>query len=597
VSELRRTFTAPRRLSGTRRWSCPVGGDSSRPTETSEGQDGLPDSGRSRTTFGELCVATCNVSHDRLTDMMHSKSVPFMVQYRRVRARLSHAATAGVIALSTAGCATVPPAGLHLDSPLTEHDGAIIVRIVPNAPSAGPYFKSWGEVYVTQLNADGSRGTVYAIPASLDASSRSALFVASLPQGRYRFSRLSTSSYSQYGGRAQWIDVSSEFPSFDVSVGHLTDVGAIVQTFNPADSHSVQLTYDAHADHAIASEMIRELSPRLSPLLAQPILGWSSDRVNANARALGGMAARVSVGITDPHSLPDGELLSGSYDGIVKSGYPGRPASWHDIGQRVSIETVANIADGSWVAAGEFGVICRSTDGGASWKSIRGDLPYGLVASVHEMSGRLVATVVRDKHAIVATTGLESGFEPHWTVIATYTLKSGRFWESSSGYAARSVVVGGQLVTTLPADYIGVWNPSTGQSIERRLPGTLQRFAAPGNGMLRFMAEGGLFANASYISSDLGVTWEKVPPIPFIQGEALPDALNGMAWSDAPTIGTGWFEVTADGGRTWKQAQRQDSTVARIVLSADRKRAYAPDANGNLWVSDDVGQNWTKMTF
>ena len=511
------------------------------------------------------------------------------------RRLLAAAATSALLG----GCATVlPPAGLHVEGPLAPQEGAVIVRIVPNAPSAGPYFKNWAGLTVFRVDTDGTGGKFFVVPASLDASSRSALFVASLPPGRYRFTRVSSASSVFSAIQAsQWIEPAAQFPSFDVAAGQLTDVGVIVQTPGSNDRHAVELTVDALPDHAVAAEMVRELSPRLLPLLSNPILGWSAGTISPTARSLSGSAAGLSVGITDPHSLPDDTLVAGSYDGMVKWGDPRRPAELLDIGQRVAIETVAPLGDGSWIAAGEYGVIRQSGDRGLTWHSVRGDLPYGLIASVHELDGQVYATVLRGNRVVVASTAAAVGAAPHWTVRATYTLKAAAFWQASSSYATRSFVVGHKLVTALPTDYIGIVDAITGEAVERHAPAGVLRFSAPGEGMLRMIDVGGVFANVTYASSDLGATWDKLPTLPFVLGFALRDKQHGMGWAEGLTVRTGNFALTEDGGRTWKLGQREDAIVTQIVQSADRAHAYAPDERGSLWITDDSGVHWTRTAF
>ena len=505
------------------------------------------------------------------------------------------AAAAGSLLL--AGCVTTPPAGLHVEAPLAAQEGAFLVRVVPNAPSAGPYFKNWAGLFIVSVNQDGSDGATYQVPASLDASSRSALFVASMPPGRYRLSKLSSASYGLAMQKSQWIEVGARFPRFEIQAGQLTDLGAVVQTMEPGSRHSVELGYDAQPDHEIASDLVRELAPRFVPLLGKPLLGWSNDSARAEARSTGGIASYVSVGIVDPHVLPDGRLVAGSYDGMVKTGVPGRQAQLHDIGQRVSIEAVAVLPDASWVAAGEYGVIRQSNDGGASWRSIRGDLPYGLVCSVHAVSGQLVATVLRGNHVVVASTTLGSESPTHWTVHATYTLNSGPFWQWTSRYATHSFVVGDQIVTALPSNFIGIWDPRTGQAFERKLPDTIERFAAPGGDALRFMSAAGMFANNTYISNDVGATWEKLPTLPFVWGVALSDKLNGVGWASGLQIGTGSFLKTADGGRTWIKSREQGVMVPQIILSKMQGVAYAVDVEGSLWVGTSSAYDWARTDF
>jgi len=504
-----------------------------------------------------------------------------------------------VVSLFVTACVsgprTAPPP--HVEARLKAGEGAFLVRVVANAPTAGPYFKNWADLIVVGVQPDGSNGSQYTVPASLDASSRSALFVASLPPGQYRLAKLSSASRGPAGTWSQWIDVGLRFPRFEVHLGQLTDLGAVVQTMQPGTSKSVELGYDAVPDHEIASDLVRELAPRFGSFLDKPLLGWSNDTARALARTTDGLASFTSVGIADPHVLPDGRLIAGSYDGMVKTGVPGSRAQLHDIGQRVSVEAVALLPDASWVAAGEYGVIRLSRDDGASWISVHGDLPYGLVCSVHAVAGQLVATVLRADRAIVASTVLGADPSPHWTVRATYTLKSGPFWQFASGYAARSFIVGDQVVTALPADFIGIWDPKTGESIERKLPDTVERFAAPGGDTLRFMSISGMFANSTYVSSNLGVTWEKLPTLPFIWGIALSDASHGVGWAAGLQIGTGNFFKTADGGRTWTQSREERTVVPEIILDKVRGIAYAIDSNGSLWMGKDDASNWERIVF
>ena len=513
---------------------------------------------------------------------------------RRAMRRLSLVAALALLG----ACATTPPSGLHADAPLAAQDGAFLLRVVANAPSAGPYFKNWAGMSIVAVNPDGSDGHAYVVPASLDGASRSALFVASLPPGRYRLKTLSSAAAATAAVQtSQWLDVGPRFPRFDVQAGQLTDLGAIVQTMRPGSTRQVELSYDAQVDHAIASDLVRELSPRLAPLLGKPLLGWAADTTDARATTTAGTASAISVGLVDPHVLPDGSLLAGSYDGMVKTGTRSRPARLADVGQRVAIEAVAVLPDSSWVVAGEYGMISQSADEGRTWHSLRGDLAYGLVSSVHAVSGRLVATVLRGNRVIVASTVPGAATPPHWVVHATYTPSTGPFWEWKSGMATHSFVVGHQVITAMPSTSIGVWDAETGQSVERKLPDMVERFATPGGDVLRFMSPSGMFSNNNYMSQDAGLTWEKLPTLPFVWGVAMKDKLHGVGWATDIRIGTGNFLKTADGGHTWVRTRFQGVWVPKVFLDPERDVAYGADVNGDLWFSTDGGDDWSRAVF
>lgn len=250
------------------------------------------------------------------------------------------------------GCASVQPTITATAKTTSPNDGAFIVRVLPNMASASQYLKNWGEVTVVRLPGNNSeKESSFSISPTLEGTSRTAIYAAPLPEGRYRFGQFS-SMMCGYLCINAWLKIKPEFSQFEVKRGTLTDLGVLVQSNNPSDAKNVLLAHDTSENHPETPEIVRELVPGLTSTLANPRISWTPSTVPAEMPRLLAVTLANSYGFVSPQELADEKFLYGSANGVVYSWKLGQRAKPHNLNSRSSIETVLLASDGRWFVGG-----------------------------------------------------------------------------------------------------------------------------------------------------------------------------------------------------------------------------------------------------
>lgn len=482
--------------------------------------------------------------------------------------------------LLLAGCAQVQYRPAKIENAT---DGAVVVRVIPNMASASQFFKNWQSITVERIPRNGAeRATQYAITPTLEATSRTAIYAGSLPAGTYRFVQFSAQQCG-YMCVSSWVDVSPKFSRFEIQSGRLTDLGELIQV---GLGEKILFIHSLKPNLERTAEIVQRTLPDLKHLLSQPLLSWSAESVPEDMERLFELTKTISYGFVSVKDTSHGSFIYGSSNGVVYSWLPGQTPIPHDIDRRVSIESILVTPAGNWLAGGELGVLQQSNDEGKHWRSIRGNLPFGVVVDLNHWHDKVIATSLRGNQVYVHSS--EEGGDA-WKLLARYDMDLSLFWDIP-GVRPQSFLIDNQLITTIPGRKVAVMDLNSGVSDVRDLPGAMQMFSVSRDKVLRCRCAAIMAVNP-YESHDYGKTWQDSTNSRFMQMPTFRDEKNGVAFKGgffAPSRMT----YTSDGGNTWVETTEAPIFFNQLFYSRDGKSAYAGSPDGDFWVSTDDGRHW-----
>ncbi|MGH1448069.1 MAG: hypothetical protein ACRBBM_01405 [Pseudomonadaceae bacterium] len=491
----------------------------------------------------------------------------------------------GTILLLLVGCSTTQHRSASI---VNANDGALVVRILPNTLGSGQFRKHWESLTVERLPDDiNSTASQYSLEPIVEASSSSVIYAGSLPSGRYRFLKFPA---HQCLGMCEtgWVEVSSGFSRFDIKSGHLTNLGVIVQSPSSTDGKKMMLAHGPLAGDTLSDEIVREFAPGLTTLLGRPSLSWQSESVSKQMELAFEYSKLTSFSFFSPREVSDGSFIYGSANGIVYRMTPGQKPIAHDVGERKSIEAILASSSGSWYAGGELGLLMMSDDEGKSWRSIRGNLPLGVVVDLHEWQGTIIATIVRGARIYIYASPLGAD---NWTALAEYQTVVG--YSDPTGVRPRSFLMDDMLITGVPGRNVASLDLNTNAFEIYPLPGSLQMLSVSEDGVLRCRCIATMAVNP-YESRDFGKTWKESSESRFLLMPTFRDRMNGVAFQSA-ILSAATMAYTNDGGVSWIQTTEMPVAPNEIFYSKDKTAAYLASIYGELWISKDDGRSWQKV--
>ncbi len=480
------------------------------------------------------------------------------------------------------GCMQIQPRDAQIDR---ASDGAVMVQILVNSPNVSFFFKNWQTITLERVSSPtGEHGDKFSLRKNEEATSRSAIYAGSLPPGTYRLGQFNA---GQCGAMcvSNEVDISSDFSRFAVQSGQLTDLGVIIQT--PVKDRLVFVHSQAPANES-TRERVQALFPGLSPLLAKPTLSWDGQTVKADMTSAFELSKALSFGVMSLQQTTENTFIYASANGVIYEWTPGQPAVAHDVGVRNAIESALVTGAGTWLAGGELGTLRQSDDQGRHWRSIRGNLPFGVVTNLHQWKDQVIATTLRGNSIYIHSAPLGSD---HWTQLARYE-KELSLRALSELFPTRSYLLGNELVSSVPGDRVGVLNLENRQSALYPLPGGISLFWASNDGVLHCSCAASMIFNP-YESHDHGKTWQDSTHTRYMFGSNFRDKNNGVAlhyvlYSDMR------MAYTQNGGTTWTETTALSPTlINEFFYSRDGKSVFASMVNGNLLQSKDDGRSWT----
>ena len=488
------------------------------------------------------------------------------------------------------GCANTPATSVPVVHDANE--GAVLVRLLPNTQSASQFMKNWENLIVEQENGkdggkNGEPGRQFALKPDLTTTSRSAVYLGTLPPGRYHFVKFSSQSCGAMCINEN-ITVNERFGRFNVRPQQLTDLGVIVQTPTTQDRKVVLAHVDAD-DKQLEDELVRDLAPALAPMLDRPRLGWREDGGSAPMPLLAGYAKAASHGFVQPKEAAPGFFIYGTANGAVGGwNAAANTTTQFDLGTNRSVEAVLVAKNGAWLAGGELSLLVQSDDQGRTWRSIRGNLPLGLVTDIHEWHGDIFVTMLRGQE--VRVFAMQDG-SARWRMLGQYRMDVG--FLDIQGVRPRSLLMDDQLVTLVPGRKLAVLDLATETGEQRDLPGAVQQLSASEDKVLRCKCSGGIGVNP-WESRDLGKTWRPADLSRYIQQPVFRDRLHGVAFESA-VFSSARLVHTIDGGKTWTPSADIGAPISSLFYRRDQAAVYAASPYGAVWESKNDGRSWRRL--
>lgn len=483
------------------------------------------------------------------------------------------------VAVLLSSCAQVPVPLLAVNNP---YDGAMLLRTLPNM-AIPPIGAEWASISVKRLRTTPfEQSSDHKLVIKSTGTTRSIIYAGVLPPGTYRLNKLSAHRCTPICVLSE-IDIGSRHATFEIRSGQLTDLGEWV--LEPR-SDAMLLAPAPHTDSALSAEIVRQILPSLVPLLAAPVIEWRADSLVPQPLQQFESTKRSSYGVVSVKPTDDGRFLYGSANGVVYSWRPGQPPQPHDIGSQVSIESVLVIPDGSWLAGGELGVVKRSDDDGKTWRSIRGNLPFGVVADLTHWNGKVLATVMSANEVFIyaAAPGSDS-----WQPVARFPMDAAP--TQRPVFPAHSIARGDTLFITLPNQKLAQLDLRSGNAQMSDFPGTAHAFSISPDGVLYSRCTDAVMN--PYESRDQGKTWKYAS---FTRNMTVPlwrDSQHAIGFDGGP-FGPNVIAHTDDGGKTWSETEKLQQFI-QLFYSQDGKTAYAAALGGVFWQSTDDGRHWQQV--
>ena len=488
--------------------------------------------------------------------------------------------------LLAAACQTV---SLNSAQDHTAGNGIVAFRYAINGAQPIAFHDPWDFVEI-----EGDDGSSLTFNPVYDGISRTALYVGSVPPGRYRF--------TEFSGRIGGVSgrPNDKLGKFNVEAGRVTYLGTLVQQVDelrvsfPGTGTRNLLVYDPNPSPDGLPEILDILFPGLSGVDRNPqsFIGWDPETVpDAAGPALYAEIRKASRGLIDPVELSDGSVAFGSLLGQLRLWHP--DAGWRrvDIGVNRAIEAFAELSPGVWLVGGEMGSLRLTTDEGRTWKDAGIPLPYGVVQDIYTMpDGYIYITHYRGTQFTLYRGKMGGG---PWQVIQSARFAAPGQLYGSTPQRMKTYRFGSVLYTTLPHSNLAVFDTATGVAEIRDMPGPFNHMQLSNDGVLRGNFEQFIIWNPLE-SRDGGKSWEGSTHSRAMLPPAFKDGSFGMGVELQPgfTSGTAYLSQTEDGGKTWERTREFFLSTIWMGYARRTDAFYAYDRVRTLFVSRDGGKTW-----
>lgn len=481
-------------------------------------------------------------------------------------------------------CASVQTRTVQLENPT---DGAVIVRVLPDMPSSNQFNDADSSIEFERMGTESNNGSAaFFVSPTRGGTSHTSLYAATLPPGKYRVNSLVFHPCDVLCP-LYVVTPKKEFSQFEISSGRLTDLGVLVRSGSPYGGSGVLLSHASAPQSDETETIVHESFPSFIPLLARPSLSWLPDTVPGDMQSLFAHAISNSFGFNSPVALADGGFLYGSANGVINEIQADRTRTYSDLGTRKFVESVLVASDGRWLASGELGLLKESQDQGKHWKDMRGNLPFGVIFSLHEHNKGIFAAILRGFRVSVYRADIDSN---DWHQIAQFEMGPKNYMDGALA-APQAFLVKDRMIVTLPGQHLVNLDLDTGVSQIYDSPGAIRTFSASDDGVLRCKCKGGIAVNP-YESHDLGKTWRESAAPRFMGNPAFRDKLHGVGYKFGLLGNPSRMMYTEDAGNTWTETEEPKVQFSQLFYSKDGKTAYAATATGLLWLSHDDGKSW-----
>lgn len=487
-----------------------------------------------------------------------------------------------------AGCGVAP---IKPDQQLTGQEGAVIFRLINNSANPLDPAETLSTVRVRKLKSAAypvdANPEFFTLVRTQKSTHSTAVFSGLVPPGRYALAN----AIGGQGNTTYTFPLETMLSQFEVKAQQVTLLGTLViqplegKNFNvgyvPPDSE-MQATYE-------------QLFPSMAEQnKGRAFLSMETTDLMLRRAELALRFKRLSKAVNGFFQSDRGDFFYGSKLGTAywkKSG----ERSWRfvDLGTWREVLTLKPIGN-ALVAAGEDGLLLRSTDEGRTWSAITPPERGAIYALVPLENGRVIAMVKRDSR---------------WNIYSSTNLLLGR-WEPMNSFdhetsinipwhrSAHIVATPSWVGAMMPNGVLHAVNLQT-NAVERRANTSFSVWDMTSLGGSSLLMKGVRFATAYFVSDDFGQSWQELPLSRFTVAVAAKDRNTLYAVSaDGSGLTAGPYQLRAsrDGGRTWQETGSPPPgslwTIRQMVVNRNDGSLLAMFIDGTQKRSTDEGKTW-----
>ena len=514
------------------------------------------------------------------------------------------------------GCAMLPPDASVASGGggIPQGSGLVIAETSNNSRRITSYIDHWKELILWRQNYEGEDKT-YRISA-LDQSHSTQAYIGVLPAGTYRVGLLR--AQETFGDITYYADalVPHALGTFDVKVGHVTNLGTI--TYHPFQArHRADETYPDYAMTRFANDELVRVARTLQPkFMAQissenPVLGWLDDPGDEVRREAADLIKKAAHP-TNMHLLSGGRRLLTGKSGALYL-LEGGQLQNRTLTHNYEMTSLTELPSGELLLGSEFGRLSIGELGGTFQDIPMGNGPRHVIDLALSDGG--VAYVVSD---VVDSYEIHQ-YQPanHSVSLLKVLPKQYMFWGmrmtrpavigTTNGIAAfinreahRFDEASSSWSTQSASEFYGVYEQPNGS-----VSGMPQSWMT-GIGSISYSEDEGRTWNASKAEDPFQFNWQGSSPYRpsyrFADGEIIQTAqdirlrFSWMEGSDFETRDSAAVLSTTDDGVSWANVGSVPTSCLDIAVEASTDEAvHILCDDGRVIVSIDRGRNWQEV--
>jgi hypothetical protein len=484
-----------------------------------------------------------------------------------------------------AGCVSVAPDPTKVEVP--SGYGVLVVRVLANNPFTPLNFSN-AALVLQQAQTDKE----YLLSSKATAGDSEGLFFGSLPPGRYRLARLVTGK-----GNARYsAPLNAQTKEFDLTAGRLTDIGALVMTFDSVGQRSGNYHISIIANEADTNFVLKRIPATVLGTLPDPhplrqdIAIDSADNQRAVAHAKSTSAVTVQSASADGKTVIFGRTL-----GLV-SLWNSETDQWDsfDTGASFNVRSVNILPDGSQLIGCEQGALFLRA--GGITKSVASPGAGAIIFVGQSAKGEYLALVRKNRSATLF--GSESLSSPNWHALKKIPYGAVSTVASGMTNNRLTIVVGEMSLAATATVYdIDLDSHETVSYPAGFTWLTPPKFEVSPDGTLVSVA--GIPLNRKLLrSTDNGKSWTSTPLADWVSNVLVRDAQTIYAQrADYGGMFVGVKETSvllksSDAGQSWVEMGELPRFSMNIHFLPRAGWLMVNDIAGNTHFSIDDGKTW-----
>lgn len=502
------------------------------------------------------------------------------------------------------GCAVSPetraqeaPATLRLEP----GQGMLALRVTSNRSAVSTYFGKWTSLQVKNIVSK----NVTTIVDRSDTSAGHSLFINSLPVGTYEIVAVANAAYGGIISIDERAGAGNVLPRFQVSEGHLTDLGtlAYVRRHYPMDSREFRWAQQDSPYDRIG--LFRQLDQTLSnQLSSNKILTWDQGAQLSSRRDEYSRSRPLTMRAMSPFREPDGTLYLGESFGQIAVRSPSGLWRRIETPTALPIRSLYINSSGSMYAGSDDGVFLVRSQSSGPWESIPLPVPDASVIHIGGLAGTKQTFVVLQTRDRFVGLSLDPSSATGWRELFSRQRAlflnplndaNGAVYAGSERVVFATRSVDGKIEVASPATDGGNWKFSRIDEGGNPITWAI----APGGTLGRFK---GIPLTGMYFSAsrDGGITWEKRGELNWANGSLLfvTDRIGYVVRLDSipafdPEKGEFSIWRTDDAGQTWTKAGSAPAIFGKLLfLGGTPNNIGYVSGNGKFFTSEDGGKAW-----